>query len=395
MSWLLKEYLQLFSHRNTIIKMKLKDITNSECRRLCIFSIYDPKGVVAEYKLKHIEKIGEICDRVIVVINGEIDDTSFSAVKSYPKTYVYIRDNTDYDAGAYKHVLLNVVLPKELLLYDELILMNDTFYGPFISWYHIFGRMASEDVDFWGISRGGGTAGHLSHIQAYFIVFKRTMFKAVRSYFEGLSHFSCVHDVVLNHEYKLTWHFTELGYACTTYLDVVNNNYEPTDHDANYAVNPYALLTKYNCPVLKRKGINVLCYENSIKAMDYLRNNTKYDVRLIERDVKRLDDDGDLRPYSFREIDDFCAKYRDIYIYGKGVIGNRMANYFECKHKKYKGFLVTHRSPDSDKNVFEYRRDMINPDTGIIVAVIYPAIEEISAMLKKEINDEQVIYPRL
>lgn len=368
---------------------------NSECKRLCIFSIYDPKGVVAAYKLKHIEEIGKICNKVIVVINGEVDDKSCTAVKSYPHTFVYIRDNTDYDAGAYKYVLLNILSIKELLLYDELILMNDTFYGPFLGWDHIFNRMASEDVDFWGISRGGGNAGNPSHIQAYFVVFKQIMLKAVWAYFEALSHFSCVYDVVLNHEYKFTRYFIELGYIYTTYLDTVNDDYDPCNSDTNYAVNPDILLAKYNCPVLKRKGISVLCYENSIKALDYIRNNTQYDVSYIENDVKRLDKGGDLRPYGFREIEEFQKKYRDIYIYGNGVIGTRMANYFEYKQMNYKGFFVTHKNSDTDKNVFEYKKDLVNSDTGIIVAVFYSAIDEITALLKKEINDEQVIYPRL
>lgn len=211
-----------------------------------------------------------------------------------------------------------------------------------------------------------------------------------------MPHLNRVYDSVIDFEYKITQFFVSKGYSFTTYLDEINDIYDPYAQETRYDIDPYRLLSKYKCPILKRKAISVLCYENSIKALKFLKNHTTYDVRLIEDDVHKLDIEGCLRPYSFREIDNFCSRYDEVYIYGNGKIGNRIANYLKFKELNFTGFIVSHKDEkDQNLNVREYKKEDIHENVGIIVGVFYPSIDEISEILKRDIGDEQVIYPRL
>lgn len=59
--------------------------------------------------------------------------------------HIVIRENIDYDAGAYKEIISGLAQNDELKNWDEIVLFNDTFYGPFFDWQIIFekwrGRM--------------------------------------------------------------------------------------------------------------------------------------------------------------------------------------------------------------------------------------------------------------
>lgn len=57
-----------------------------------------------------------------------------------------VRENAGYDAGAYKFAIFKYLKIEEIRQYEELILCNDTFIGPFVPLKDIFDTMAKESV---------------------------------------------------------------------------------------------------------------------------------------------------------------------------------------------------------------------------------------------------------
>lgn len=146
--------------------------------------MYDSKGYVSEYKYRLIDDIAKVVEKSIVVVNGYLDEKAYERLNKKDNVELYIRQNEDYDAGAYKEVLLNEISFEELSQYKEIVMMNDTFYGPFVEWNEIFLYMNNLECDFWGISRAGGRDNIPEHIQAYFMVIKNKMFQDLLSFFK-------------------------------------------------------------------------------------------------------------------------------------------------------------------------------------------------------------------
>ena len=107
--------------------------------RVCVFSFYNHYGHVEKYVIYLLQELSSVCRRIIFVVNGIITDKCKEEVKKYVDDIV-IRPNCGYDAGAYKQILVEK-LADQLERYDELVLCNDTFWGPFIPFSNIFEEM--------------------------------------------------------------------------------------------------------------------------------------------------------------------------------------------------------------------------------------------------------------
>ena len=108
-------------------------------KRICLFSLYHPKGKVAGYVLHLLAELATVSERIIFISNGPLDVQGRKAVGRYTEEIIE-RQNTGFDGGAYKEVLLSY-LHRDLSDYDELILCNDTFWGPFLPLKTIFEEM--------------------------------------------------------------------------------------------------------------------------------------------------------------------------------------------------------------------------------------------------------------
>ena len=136
--------------------------------RVAIFSFYEQNGCLTKSVEHTLVDLRKVVDYLIVVVNGSLREPNRMAQLV---DEVIVRENKGYDAGAYKRILMNERIYQIIKQCEELVLCNDTFYGPFISFDEIFQRMKDSKADFWGINLSDN--GWLSFIQSYFIVFKK------------------------------------------------------------------------------------------------------------------------------------------------------------------------------------------------------------------------------
>ena len=104
-------------------------------KRLCVFSIFDPEGQVDAYIYYWLKEFKSVCDRIIVVSNGDLKKCH--QLTKYADDVIE-RDNTGFDGGAYADVLTKYLSYEEIQEFDEIALCNDTCYGPFVPMKEIF-----------------------------------------------------------------------------------------------------------------------------------------------------------------------------------------------------------------------------------------------------------------
>ena len=120
-------------------------------KTLAIVSVYDSDGIIEDYLIFYLSSLRAVTNRLIVAVNGKLTGEGREKILSIADE-IYRHPNTGFDFGAYKDVLENYLKPGDLDQYQELILCNDTCYGPFVPFTQIFTQMEEKDAEFWSIN---------------------------------------------------------------------------------------------------------------------------------------------------------------------------------------------------------------------------------------------------
>lgn len=362
-------------------------------RRLGIFVFYDAVGIVDLYVEQLLESLQAQISKLIIVVNGNITDKSKQALLKFSDD-IFIRENKGFDAGAYRDVFLKFLPDTELSKWDEIVLFNDTFYGPISSWNLVFDKMEMENADFWGLSRYRGK-DHPSHIQSFFLVCKKKMISdsAFQTFWQGLSYPTTHLEAVENFEIRFSTYFQERNFNGKAYTDICNWKDENKYEGVVYYTMAYELISEMYFPVVKRSVFLTEDFLKAIQVLDYVRECTRYDVNLIHGHIKRLIEENRV---SFRfnplQIEQFCNIHSRVYIYGNGTYGKRIAALLDYCGWKYKGFLVTEKI-DSGMDVHAYGEIDLNQDDGIILALGKKAFSEVYPILKNDLANSQLLLP--
>ncbi len=270
-------------------------------KRLAIYLFFDPKGVIRSYNIYYLRKLQEVCKRLILVSNGEIEPASMRKVENLGID-IYERPNEGFDVAAYKDTLINKVGWTELHDYDELIICNYTCYGPVYPFQEMLNEMESRECDFWGAAKHPEQPTYLlpnykgyiyEHIMSYFLVIRNRMLcsEDFRLYWETVPEIHNKNESVALHETQFTRHFEELGFVSDAYVDL--GDYEGRCYN-NSIFLANELVEKSKCPLVKRRAFFFPDYEGLIKEsdtheilnlLDYIRDNTNYDVDMIWEDL--------------------------------------------------------------------------------------------------------------
>ena len=280
-------------------------------KRLCVYLTYDKEKIVDSYIGHMLRELRTCADTLIVVCNEDKVIRGTEILEKYADE-IYYRENIGFDAGGFKDALCGFIGWERVLRYDEMVLANDSFFGPFYPMKIVFEQMEAKNADFWGLAkhgevRGGGRRGFSEYIQTYFLVVRKTMLydPRFRMYWEKLPFYQSFEDVVFGHEEKFTSYFVDLGYTYEVLADIDANN--STVNMANnyfqYAVISYELIRKRNFPFLKKQpfsyntldGLICQTQENLRQSVDYIDRETDYDVDMIWENLIRTMNMTDLQ----------------------------------------------------------------------------------------------------
>jgi rhamnosyltransferase len=223
-------------------------------RRLVVYVVYDRRGGVDEYVAFALAGLREHAAEILVVVNGSLTDEGRARLEPVSDE-ILVRENVGFDIWAHKAALDHV--GGRLGGFDEIILTNDTWFGPVRPYGPVFDRMSERAVHFWGMTdhareepnpfTGKGVLAY--HLQSFWIAVRREMFLSEEwaKYWRELPEMPSYFDAVLQHEAVFTERFTNVGFT----VDVAYPSEQyPTDHPALF--NP-AILLADGCPLLKRR----------------------------------------------------------------------------------------------------------------------------------------------
>ncbi len=373
-------------------------------RRLGIFSFYDKEGIVDSYIEYLIEDLILLLDKLIIVVNGKLNKEGKTIFEKYTKQ-VIIRSNTGFDAGAYSDVIVNILGEEEIKNWDELVLCNDTFYGPFVSFCDIFDHMNHCSTDFWGLNY---IENHLwNHIQSYFIVYRSRVLQSGK-FFKYIKKNININETEITNIYA----FFEVGLF--QYLVNCGFRFSVYAGTQNYGVYDSAdiCIEKYNFPVLKKKTFapKYFDYERQVYTLQNIELNTNYDIKHIlsnaERQYgfymsyeqvmsyerKKLENIGKREPVAKITPNDlkyFIQINSRIYIYGTGVVA-RTIWFLYCRDvTSFCGFVVSDDQQINMTDLFGFpvlQYHCLEGDEAVIIALNPENTNEVRVHLRESCN---------
>lgn len=134
--------------------------------RFCIFSSHSEQNKIHDFVLYYIREIRALGFEIIFVSTSpEWVDAELKKLEGFVHTIVW-RENVGYDFGSYKAGIS--VLPQPLSSCNEVLLTNDSSYGPLFPLAPVFAHMGKRKYDMWGITDHYHSAGY--HLMSYFLV---------------------------------------------------------------------------------------------------------------------------------------------------------------------------------------------------------------------------------
>lgn len=225
-----------------------------DSRRLIVYVVWDKRGDVESYIPYALSALREHSTRIVVVVNGELSEQGRVALAPVCDEIV-VRENIGFDIWGHKAGLDHV--GDAISDFDEVVLTNDTWFGPVRPYGPVLERLGNTAVHFWGMTdhareepnpfTGEGVLHY--HLQSFWIAVRREMFltEAWRQYWRDLPAMPDYYDAVLKHETVFTEHFATQGFVHAAAFPAAEY---PTDHPALFNAD---LLLADGCPLLKRR----------------------------------------------------------------------------------------------------------------------------------------------
>ncbi len=273
-------------------------------KRLGIFFMQDSDGIVDDYVFYLLQEIRKVLEH-LTVISSEVLTQETLTKMALCTNEVFVQGNPGFNIEAWKQGILQneANLPE----YDELVLFDDSFYGPMYPFEEVFQQMAEKsDADFWGITIRGKTEdtenlspyGHIpEHLQPYFLVIREKMFHSGEflAYWQNKYEEETFPENLRFNEINFTKKFSDMGFKYAAFCDTrhLEQLYDSTiDHSI---ISAEILLRRYKCPVIKKK-VFLTSREDYLqenygavprRCLEFVKDYTNYEPRLIWQNLIR------------------------------------------------------------------------------------------------------------
>lgn len=281
-------------------------------RRFVVFAHFDRDNIVDDYVIYYLQSLRDVCNYLVFITTSNLPENEISKVNGICDQVV-LRENVGYDFMSYKMGLQHF----ENGEYDEIVLCNDSVYGPLFPLDEMFTKMQVQDCDFWGITENYDIT---YHTQSYFLVFRKNVFESqcFKKFWEDVDIKEKKSDIIEEYEIGLSQVLIKNGFRARAYITyhlslleflmmrrllikkvfnlkswvkLVKNVFSP---GRERTLNPTHYLWRQLIKEQRMPFVKIeLLRDNPIKiniedCADIIIRYTDYDIELLERHLKRI-----------------------------------------------------------------------------------------------------------
>lgn len=128
-----------------------KSCAGKNPKRIAMYVIYDKDGILDGYRKYYLQELRKHVDYIVGVVSGTLTPESRDELSALTDDF-FVRENKGLLAGSWLDGLAHIGWDT-LDQYDELLMLNDSFFGPFYDLSDMFSAMEESDADFYGALR--------------------------------------------------------------------------------------------------------------------------------------------------------------------------------------------------------------------------------------------------
>jgi O-antigen biosynthesis protein len=291
--------------------------------------------------LSYLAGLKSLCHAIIVVFDNDLAPGECEKLLPYA-AHVITGRHGEYDFGSYKRGF-EWALEKCLLTdADDLILCNDSCFGPVGSFEPMFVEMDARQLDFWG-----ATDSHeiTYHLQSYWLVFSRKVFlsEVFKNFLRAIEKQENVKKVILEYELGLTKSLIAAGFV----VGVVCANTLKGCHEKDSSYNNLTAFPIY----MLENGVPFV----KVKALRAPRTNLDGINRLVQW-LKERDEDfyksviAEIEVSRFKRADDIAFSLIMATKNRKHCIERAISSVLTQTHSNYELIIVDDGSEDGTED---------------------------------------------
>ncbi|MFC3060744.1 glycosyltransferase [Paenirhodobacter populi] len=265
-------------------------------KRIAIFASYSGDGFLPPQVLPYLAGLKPLTQAIIVVCDNDLAPGEREKLAPYA-THVITGRHGEYDFGSYKRGTAWARDNGLLETADDLILCNDSCFGPVGSFAPMFEKMEARGLDFWGAT---DSREFTYHLQSYWVVLSRKVFlsSAFTSFLESVKKQDNVQKVILNYELGLTKTLIEAGFKAGAMVENTLKGVHPKDPSKNNLTLFPLYTLEHGLPLVKVKALRVAHTnaDGQNRVLEWLHQNAPdlYEHVISDIDIRRFEDADDV-----------------------------------------------------------------------------------------------------
>jgi lipopolysaccharide biosynthesis protein len=217
-------------------------------QRVAVLVHYSRRGAFLRYFRYLVEQLDRAGFTVIIVSNSpKIDAAAVPSLLPHCALVLH-RYNVGYDFGAWRDGILEI---PDLSALQQLLITNDSVFGPLQDLVPVLSRCDSAEGDVWGITESFDTRYHL---QSYFLAFNEAVLREAkfRNFWEKMRYVENKRVVIYKYEIGLSQLLLKLGFrlrALYPYRELTGVVLQQSMDD--FEINKHPLVSDYSKHVLQ------------------------------------------------------------------------------------------------------------------------------------------------
>ncbi|WP_167483098.1 rhamnan synthesis F family protein [Leptospira noumeaensis] len=271
------------------LNQKPKILNNQNYRkkqhdRLVLFSTFNLKGEVTKNLRHYLKNLSDLGSDIVLVDTSPVSsEKEIELIRPYLKHYIW-RENIGYDFGSWKTGLWET---EDWEDYKQIVITNDSIYGPLHSLKPIFEKFKKSDYDVWGLT---DSYEFEHHIMSYFLVFQNKVIHSAsfKKFWKELSFYPTRFKKLLILEYEIggTKYWIQNGFKVGSLIE-----YQKLDQniDSSFYINPThvhwdTIVKDHGFPFIKRDLAKTLIANGLTNDLENLleKTNQYYHLDNIE-----------------------------------------------------------------------------------------------------------------
>lgn len=267
-------------------------------KRIAMYVIYDKDGILDNFRKYYLTELRKVCDTIVGVVSGTLTPESREELEELTDDF-FVRENKGLLAGSWIDGIDHIGWDK-LAEYDELLMLNDSFFGPFYPLSEMMDAAEKSDADFYGCMKNfeekeytqiAGRKlkhGHFRGSICYFYIIKERLLHSseFKRYWSAMPDIKQDWDTYFYAEIDFYDYVRDAGFKIDAYqgdklkgyfFDNLTHNMEKLVRDERI---PFARIRPF-CTDMKDQSMLINYGKDPRETLEYIDKHTNYDVNFM------------------------------------------------------------------------------------------------------------------